>query len=485
MSNWLWGLVFLVGLSSTAQAQQNSLITNCTVDSQESSELLNCDVRLLKPGKVKDVSLSVGDQVLSEPQYTSFKDLGKSAAWLFLIDRSNPKRARTVARKIALVKSIVEKSRDNQHFGIATFANDLRVIVSLGDENADLDRRLSDVKADGAATEFFATAIQGIKLLEQFDADRRALVIMSDGKAEDKAYKHEDVVNAARQAGVVIYGMGFAERASETPDLQVLQRLAEDTGGPMMRVAGDEDIPIEFIEDFKDYLQNGGSVTADVSSIDGQNNVKLKIDLKNGASFEHTQSLVFAGLQEEEEPPPPLSAIAKIYKTFEFMSPNASAWANSNPVPAMLLLLLFGLIALVAIVLGLRRRATGEEDEPVTESVEEEEAGTRAISSVSAGGDGPVLAWFEMLDDQSNRFEIRQSTINIGRHSDNDFRLNNDSVHRHHAHFHFSPDMKPTIADLDTVNGVVVNGKRVGKIELKSGDMIELGEVRFRFVDDG
>lgn len=35
--------------------------------------------------------------------------------------------------------------------------------------------------------------------------------------------------------------------------------------------------------------------------------------------------------------------------------------------------------------------------------------------------------------------------------------------------------------DLDTVNGVVVNGKKVKSCKLTDGDVIELGEVRMRF----
>ncbi|MDJ0930643.1 MAG: FHA domain-containing protein [Breoghania sp.] len=77
---------------------------------------------------------------------------------------------------------------------------------------------------------------------------------------------------------------------------------------------------------------------------------------------------------------------------------------------------------------------------------------------------------------------MREQNVTIGRHSENDFQLNDDTVHRHHAVFHMSPDKQPVITDLDTENGVVVNGQRISKTELHSGDVIEFGEAKFRFV---
>ena len=62
--------------------------------------------------------------------------------------------------------------------------------------------------------------------------------------------------------------------------------------------------------------------------------------------------------------------------------------------------------------------------------------------------------------------------------------INHRSISRHHAkivreagHYH--------IVDLQSANGVRVNGEEYGKVELRKGDHVDLGHVRLRFVAPG
>src|SRR5678816_2620367 len=42
-----------------------------------------------------------------------------------------------------------------------------------------------------------------------------------------------------------------------------------------------------------------------------------------------------------------------------------------------------------------------------------------------------------------------------------------------------------TISDLQSSNGVRVNGEEYGKVELRRGDVVDLGHVRLRFIEPG
>ena len=489
--------LFLCFAGAPAFAQQSNEVINCTVSNSDDSSQFSCDVRPSDLSLLKNANLSVNGTKTKDVDVLSFKETEQTSAWLFLIDRSNPKRAKTVQKNINFARAIVENARDNQQFGIATFASDLRIVVSLGERNANLDRRLGDIEADGLATEFFAAAIEGVKLLQASNADRRALVIMSDGKAEDTAYSRADLISAARKAGIVIYGLGFAEKATETPDLQILKRLAEDTNGPFHSVVGENDISSAFRENFTAYLESGGSIEADISDVFGEALFDLNIELRNGDVINHTQTLFVKDEIIVEEPEVVvLSWIAEIYTHFDSIAPGASEWAELNQTAAIALLFLTPLLLLGLLIIVLMRRANGDindvnEDAQEVEQEEEnadDEPKTIAISTESFPNEGldlkPVLGWFEMLDNQDEKFEIKEMSIKIGRHSDNDYKLNNDSVHRHHAHFHFTSDMKAVITDLDTVNGVLVNDVRVSQHNLASEDVIQLGEVRFRFFEN-
>ena len=75
------------------------------------------------------------------------------------------------------------------------------------------------------------------------------------------------------------------------------------------------------------------------------------------------------------------------------------------------------------------------------------------------------------------------SNRRIGRHGDNDIRLADWSVHRHHAVIERTPEEAFVIADLSGKDGsgLRVNGERKERAELSDGDLIELGRSRLRF----
>jgi len=72
----------------------------------------------------------------------------------------------------------------------------------------------------------------------------------------------------------------------------------------------------------------------------------------------------------------------------------------------------------------------------------------------------------------------------IGRTDDNDVVVNHRSISRHHARV-TEENGRYTIVDMQSSNGVRVNGEEYGKVELRRGDLIDLGHVRLRFVAPG
>jgi hypothetical protein len=93
----------------------------------------------------------------------------------------------------------------------------------------------------------------------------------------------------------------------------------------------------------------------------------------------------------------------------------------------------------------------------------------------------PILGWLEFFDASETQEPIRTQVTRIGRQKDNDLVIRNSTVHRHHALLKQESTGAFSIMDLDTNNGVLVNGERVKSRKLSDGDTIELGEVRMRF----
>ena len=78
-------------------------------------------------------------------------------------------------------------------------------------------------------------------------------------------------------------------------------------------------------------------------------------------------------------------------------------------------------------------------------------------------------------------FMLGRASVVIGRTDENDVQLNHRSISRHHAKVVRDGD-RYTIVDLQSANGVRVNGDDYERIELNPGDIVELGHVKMRFV---
>jgi predicted nucleic acid-binding Zn-ribbon protein len=68
----------------------------------------------------------------------------------------------------------------------------------------------------------------------------------------------------------------------------------------------------------------------------------------------------------------------------------------------------------------------------------------------------------------------------VGRTPDNDLQIDAHYISRHHAVILAGP-IHTIVEDLNSTNGVRVNGRRVTRQQLKDGDVVLIGKTRFRF----
>ncbi len=78
------------------------------------------------------------------------------------------------------------------------------------------------------------------------------------------------------------------------------------------------------------------------------------------------------------------------------------------------------------------------------------------------------------LDGRERQIRIDGSLLTIGRAADNGLALDDGRVSRHHARLRARHGML-VLSDLDSTNGIRVNGVRVTEVALGVGDRIEIG----------
>jgi two-component system cell cycle response regulator len=84
-------------------------------------------------------------------------------------------------------------------------------------------------------------------------------------------------------------------------------------------------------------------------------------------------------------------------------------------------------------------------------------------------------------------FALNGDQVDLGRGKEADLRIDGVGISRKHARIVRTQDGRRILEDLGASNGVLVNGRRIDRVGLTSGDRVQLGPVvvlRFSVVDD-
>lgn len=153
------------------------------------------------------------------------------------------------------------------------------------------------------------------------------------------------------------------------------------------------------------------------------------------------------------------------------------------------------LVALLAVIASLAARASrGPAQSPPAPPPSPEDTAAPSLAHAPEEKPGTVSKFapplpkpvalhpfLEEIGGAKARHELAGAAARIGRDADNDIVVSNDSVSSHHAKIQLEPDGAFRITDLGSNNGTFVNGAKATSSPLADGDVIDLGEVQFRF----
>ena len=121
-------------------------------------------------------------------------------------------------------------------------------------------------------------------------------------------------------------------------------------------------------------------------------------------------------------------------------------------------------------------------DSPIAEASIASGAEVRIVSSTArpSAASGSVLALLRVDagPDAGTDFELRAGSVTIGRDPSSDIRLSDPLVSKRHARVEVSKTVD--LVDLNSANGLVVDGGEVTRVSLSSGQTVTLGETVLR-----
>jgi hypothetical protein len=92
-------------------------------------------------------------------------------------------------------------------------------------------------------------------------------------------------------------------------------------------------------------------------------------------------------------------------------------------------------------------------------------------------------AFLEIMNEERRRIKLGEEDVVIGRTSDCEIQILANNVSRRHARISYGNE-EYRIEDLDSTNGIYVNGVKVERCVLRKHDVLEIGGIKILFLEE-
>ena len=515
-------------------ARADPLDATCQQTGPDKREL-ECDVRFTQPRQVNSVTATVSDSARSLPTPTvdPYPGSGDVSAFLFLFDVSKSMRNDTLKANVDDARRIIRTAGPYDRFGVARSPGagqaptpNLDVLAGLDSDSntvehgfSSVERSFADGRLKGAQSSVYLSSIEAIRLLGDFHAKRRALLLFAAGKSEGETYTLDTVVAEAKNLHVSVFTFGVEDHTLDTRPLQPFVQLADLTEGHYYQaIQPNPHFATADLDTALKYIDNGGRVKVDLTGLTSDQTVELAFSTTGNPSRLTYRTLVQglpavpASDPKTVSPPSPPVSPDTVKPTGEKPDPvkppagkptpdatspgwfqTLETWILGHELESILAGV--GLvICLLAFITYRMTRGRGQVLDtppsvaafsPVSPSREETSRmrpGVAPTVAVDERSQSTPLATLQPVMAGGSPHVVRNAMVTIGRASDCDIRLSDDTVSAHHATLVHKRDGSFELTDMGSRNGVRVNGERVERRMVSNGDRIELGAAQFRFV---
>ena len=487
-----FGVAVALGIVSAAQAQEGKqegktrapmtglAVLDCAPSKPAPGD--SCLVRIPSGSKLDDIRYrSLGDRTAEFVKVVD-KLSGNltMSATMVLIDLSvgaGNGRLRSWNRERELISRVVANLPSDEKVAIYGFGNNIVELSRFSTSQTQAEDTIKSLEIQEQNTLLLANSTRAIELLsQQDDVLLKNLILITDGDDEGLVRDSDfrDFSEAAENAGVSVSALGMFWRAKgdqrTTRGIDVLKSLTDPQKGLMKEVfLQDQQAAIDAVSNFIQTYEN---------AIEGSG---LLIPVGDPAPARITIEMI--------EPVVGRSGQTQTNKySAEFRPITAAAREPTEPeeddtlifgLPALYVYIGVSILALLVLLLAvllLRRSGTIKDDVPNISEL------TGRNDSPTVANMSPPVAYLVRVDN-GHRFPVRTGRWTIGRSSTNAVVIPDGGVSRVHAELSGSPDGKFTLSDLGSLNGTLVNDRKIkGAQRINVGDTVGLGAVRMKLV---
>jgi tight adherence protein B len=196
------------------------------VSTQEAVELSDREVEVEENG----LAVDVGEvQLLGE---------GDRVDAVLAIDVSNSMRGHPLNTALAAARTFVAGVPASMPLGVVTFSDEPAVLSPLAEDRASVERAVTSIgDSTSAGTALFDAVATAVAMFDTESDVQHNLILVTDGRNTTGDTDLAGAVNAAEAAGMHVFTIGLAGRAT---DEATLRTLASRTGGTYAAISPDE-----------------------------------------------------------------------------------------------------------------------------------------------------------------------------------------------------------------------------------------------------
>ena len=465
-------LTFITEVIADSEVDWDDVKVHC--QQTENKQSLECDYRSISATPVNTISAYSDTEDLAIVLGGAYPSKNDITAIFFLIDIGANTPQRVISQSVLHLNRLLKVTQDHHRFAMASFDKKLQLYSAFGNDKIVLMEATKQLQASPKTTELYRNVLQVVRLFEDVEANRKIVIVFSDGLVEDKTYFHSDVIKKARTQNVIINTIAYMHVDSETIGLQKLQKLSEDTGGIFIKADESFELTSNFLLNPYRNVDNGGKFSIDLSPI-----------VNNAISSIQNVSILFQQNTSQTTMVFPISTVTPFkIKNTSIVRPKIilqndtflqrrkeiavpeNTWLWYIVVTIIFFLLLFTISTIFMFLRNNKERSSPSFN---INNI----CSDKAYAYLIKNSNGGVC------------YPITKNIWRIGRARDNELVIPDISISRYHAEIHRDKVGKFILVDINSKNGVYLNYQRVGKLYLSEGDVIKISNINFYFTLKG